>query len=241
MEHNLVLAIDISLKYGDDLLKRKERDKAIALFNECLRISQNLGRPQLTRSCFGFLGGAHLKSRDYINAIACYERALKVSVENNLDESGALVLLKALADLYRVIGDYAKADTYMANHSVLAKKLGRELTEAESKPRLNYIGNSAEDCRNSIDKAEQMLETAKRTQNKKLEADAYNLMGFYYRLLRDFHKSITYSQKYLEMCDKVGDLDGKTCAYGNLGSSYRNLGEIKKAMEYFEKEREADH
>lgn len=238
MENNLALAIDISLKYGEDLLKRKERDKAIALFKECLHISQNLGRPQLIRSCFGFLGGAHLTSRDYLNAIACYERALKVTVENNLEESGALVLLKALADLYRVIGDYAKADTYMANHSVLAKKLGRELTEAESKPRLNYIGNSAEDCRNSIAKAEQMLETAERTQNKKLEADAYNLMGFYYRLLRDFPKSITYSQKYLEMCDKVGDLDGKTCAYGNLGSSYRNLGEIKKAMEYFEKERE---
>lgn len=238
MEHNLALAIDISLKYGDDLLKRKERDKAIVLFKECLRISQNLGRPQLIRQCFGFLGGAHLTSRDYINAIACYERALKVTVENNLDESSVLVLLKALADLYRVIGDYVKADTYMANHSVLAKKLGRELTEPESKPRLNYIGNSAEDCRKFIDKAEQMLETAKRTQNKKLEADAYNHMGFYYRLLRDFPKSITYSQKYLEMCDKVGDLEGKTCAHGNLGSSYRNLGEIKKAMEYFEKERE---
>ena len=239
MKHNLaLLAIDISLKYGDDLLKRKEHDKAIVLFKECLRISQNLGRPQLIRQCFGLLGGAHLTSRDYINAIASYERALKVTVENNLDDSSVLVLLKALADLYRVIGDYVKADTYMANHSVLAKKLGRVLTEAESKPRLNYIGNSAEDCRNSIDKAEQMLETAKRTQNKKLEADAYNLMGFYYRLLREFPKSITYSQKYLDMCDKVGDLDGKTCAYGNLGSSYRNLGEIKKAMEYFEKERE---
>ena len=237
MENNSALAIDISLKYGEDLLKRKERDKAIALFKECLRMSQNLGRPQLMTSCFGFLGGVHLTSRDYINAIACYERALKVIVENHLDESGALVLLKALADLYRVIGDYAKADTYMANHSVLAKKLGRELTEAESKPRLHYIGNSAAECRNSIAKAEQMLETASRTQDKKLEADAYNLMGFYYRLLRDFPKSITYSQKYLEMCDKVGDLDGKTCAYGNLGSSYRNLGEIKNAMEYFEKER----
>lgn len=106
MEHNLALAIDISLKYGDDLLKRKERDKAIALFKECLRISQNLGRPQLIRQCFGFLGGAHLTSRDYINAIACYERALKVTVKNNLDESSVLVLLKALADLYRVIGDY---------------------------------------------------------------------------------------------------------------------------------------
>lgn len=232
------MAIDISLKYGEDLLKRKERDKAIALFKECLRISQNLGRPQLITSCSGFLGGAYLTSRDHLNAIACYERALQVIVKNNLDESGALVLLKALADLYRVIGDYAKADTYMKNHSLLAKKLGRELTEAESKPRLHYIGQSAEECRNSIAKAEQMLETAKRTQDKKLEADAYNLMGFYYRLLRDFPKSITYSQKYLELYDKVGDLDGKTCAYGNLGSSYRNLGEIKKAMEYFEKERE---
>ena len=238
MENNTALAIDISLKYGQDLLKRKERDKAISLFKECLRMSQNLGRLQLIVSCFGFLGGAHLMSRDYINAIACYERALKVIVENNLEESGALVLLKVLADLYRAIGDYAKADTYMENRSVLAKKLGIELSEAESKPRLHYIGNSAEECMNSIAKAEQMLETATRTQDKKLEADAYNLMGFYYRLLRDFPKSITYSQKYLEMCDKVGDLDGKTCAYGNLGSSYRNLGEIKKAMEYFEKERE---
>jgi len=230
MENNTALAIDISLQYGQDLLKRKERDKAISLFKECLRVSQNLGRLQLIVSCFGFLGGAHLMSRDYINAIACYERALKVIVENNLEESGALVLLKGLADLYRAIGDYAKADTYMENRSVLAKKLGIELSEAESKPRLHYIGNSAEECMNSIAKAEQMLETATRTQDKKLEADAYNLMGFYYRLLREFPKSITYSQKYLEMCDKVGDLDGKTCAYGNLGSSYRNLGKIKERM-----------
>lgn len=238
LENNLALAVDISLKYADDLLKRKERDKAIALFKECLRISQKLGRPKLIASCFGFLGGAYLTSRDYLNGIACYERALQVTVENNGDESAVLVMLKALADLYRVVGDYAKADTYMGNHSVLAKKLERELTETESKPRLNYVGQSAEECWNSIAKAEQMLETAKRTQDKKLEADAYNLMGASYRLLREFHKSITYCQKYLEMCDKVGDLDGKTCAYGNLGSSYRHLGEIKKAMEYFEKEKE---
>ena len=235
---NELLSIEISLKYGEDLLNRKDLDNAIALFKECLRISQKLGHPKLIAQCFGFLGGAYLMSRDHLNAIACYERALQVMVEKYSDDPGVLVMLKVLADLYRVVGDFAKADTYMANRSVLAKKLGIELTEAESKPRLNYVGQSAEECWNSIAKAEKMLETAKRTQDKKLEADAYNQMGFSYRLLREFSKSITYCQKYLEMCDEVGDLDGKTCAYGNLGSSYRHLGEIKKAMEYFEKEKE---
>lgn len=239
MENELALAIYISLNYGGDLLKQEKRDKAIALFKECLRLSQKLGRPKLINCCIVSLGEAYLRSSDYLNAIACFERALQVMVENYGDEScEVLMMLKDLADLYRVIGDYAKADAYMANHSVVAKRLGIEFTEAGSKPRLNYIGQSAEECMTSIAEAEQMLETAKKTQDKKLEAYAYILMGNSYRLLREFPKSITYCQKYLEMCDKAGDLDGKTCAYGGLGASHRHLGEIKKAIEYFEKERE---
>ncbi|KAJ7360548.1 hypothetical protein OS493_015652 [Desmophyllum pertusum] len=239
MENDLALAIYISLNYGKDLFKQEKRDKAIALFKECLRLSQKLGQPKLIYCCIASLGGAYLRSGDYLNAIACYERTLQAMVENYGDESAEVLLtLKVLADLSRVIGDYAKADAYMANHSVVAKRLGIELTEAESKPWLNYTGQSAEECMTSIAEAEQMLETAKKTQDKKLEAYAYILMGNSYRLLREFRKSITYCQKYLEMCDKAGDLDGKTCAYGSLGTSHRHLGEIKKAIEYYEKERE---
>lgn len=70
----------------------------------------------------------------------------------------------------------------MVNYLVLVKKLGRELIEFESKLWLNYIGNLVEDCRKFIDKVEQMLEIVKRIQNKKLEVDVYNYMGFYYCL-----------------------------------------------------------
>ena len=177
-------------------------------------------------------------SRDYLNAIACYERALQGLVESNGEGKSVLVMLKSLADLYRTVGEYARADTYMANHSVLAKKLGIEVGEAERKPRLNYIGQSTGECMNFITKAEEMLETAKATNNERKEADAYNIMAFNYRLLREFEKSITYCHQHLAVCDKKGDLQGKSSAYGNLGSCYRHLGEIKKAMEHFEKELE---
>lgn len=238
MENNLALAIAISLNYAEVLFHRGDRDNAIGVFKECLRLSQKLNRPKLLYGCFTSLGGAYLRSRDYVNAIACYESALQMMVENDWDESAVLVMLKSLADIYRVVGDYAKADAYMARHSALAKKMGRELTEAEIKPRLNYLWQSEADCRDNITKAEEMLETAKRTQDEKTEAHAYNLLGFSYRLLREFPKSIFYCQKHLELCEKLGDLSGKVKAYGNLGSSYRHLGEIKKAMEFFEKERE---
>lgn len=235
-ENLLALAVDISLNYGDALLKRKEQDKAIALFKECLRISQELGRPKLTTTCFGRLGGAHLTSRDLLNAIACYERVLQGLVESDAEGESVLVLLKSLADLYRSVGDFAKADVYMTNHSVLAKKLGIEVKDADRTPRMNYVGQSSGECMNSIAKAEKMLETAKATKNERMEADAYNLMAFNYRLLREFEKSITSCNKHLELCEKIGDFHGQSQAYGNLGSCYRHLGEIKKAMEYFEKE-----
>ena len=233
---DLALAVDISLSYGDDLLKRNENDKAIALFEECVRISHRFGRSQLINSSFGRLGGAHLMSRDYLKAIECYERVLQGLVESNAEGESVLVLLKSLADLYRSVGNYAKADVYMANYTGLAKKLGREVDEAERKPRLSYIGQTVEECTNSIAKAEQLLETAKATKDERKEADAYNIMAFNYRLLREFTKSITYCHKHLELCDKIGDVHGKSSAYGNLGSNHRHLGEIKKAMEYFEKE-----
>ena len=232
----LALAVDISLNYGDELLKRKEHDKAIALFKECLRISQELGRPKLTTTCFGRLGGAHLKSRDLMNTIACYERVLQGLVESDAEGESVLVLLETLADLYRRVGDFTKAGVFMTNHSVLAKKLGIEVNDADKTPRINYVGQSEGECVNSIAKAEKMLENAKATKDEQMEADAYNLMAFNYRLLREFEKSITCCNKHLELCEKIGDFHGQSQAYGNLGSCYRHLGEIKKAMEYFEKE-----
>lgn len=236
LDNDLSLAVDISLSYGEALLDRNEHDKAISLFQECLRISQRLGQPRLINCCFGHLGGAHLKSRDHLNAIACYERVLQGLVESNAEGTSVLVLLKSLADLYRTVGDYAKADVYMTNYSALAKRLGIEVDEGQRRPRLNYIGQSTEECKNFIAQAEQLLETAKATKNERKEADAYNMMAFNYRLLREFAKSITYCHKHLELCDKIGDKHGKSSAYGNLGSCHRHLGEIKKAMECLEKE-----
>lgn len=236
LDDDLALAVDISLNYGDNLLKRKEHDKAITLFKECLRISQELGRIKLITCCFGRLGGAHLMSRDLQNAVTCYECVLHGLIKGNAEGTSVLVLLKTLADLYRTLGDYAKADMYMADHSVLAKRLQIEVDAAERRPRMNYVGQSAAECLNAISKAEKMLETAKATKDEQMEADAYNMMAFNYRLLREFDKSITYCNKHIELCDKIGDLHGKSSAYGNLGSCYRHLGEIKKAMDYFEKE-----
>ena len=231
-----VLAIQISLTYGDFLLATKQHAKAVPLFEECLRISREASLTKLIVASLGKLGGAYFIARDIPQAISCFERALEIAKElEGHNEEAVTAFSKILADLYRSIGDFTKANFHHLNYSILLKRQGGT-EKSETKRKVTYVYRTPEECHNAIAEGNTRLVEAKKTNDKGMEADAYSTIGFAYRMLRDFTTSIAYFEKYLELCEELGDTSGQGVAYGNLGPCLRALGELRKAMECFEKQ-----
>lgn len=230
------LAVDISLKYGDVLVDNKQHFKAISLFKECLQISQQAALSNLIAASLGKLGGAYFISRDIPQAISCFERALEITKEERQHDEATMSFSKILANLYRSVGDFAKANFHFLNYSILLKKLGKTVDKDESKGKFTHVYRTPEECREAIVEGNTKLVASKEANDKQMEAEAYSTIGFAYRMLRDFSQSIMYFEKYLELCRELGDTSGQGVALGNLGSCYRALGELKIAMECFEKE-----
>lgn len=236
MSSVVALAVDISLKYGDYLVDNKQHFKAISLFKECLQISQQAALSNLIAASLGKLGGAYFISRDIPQAISCFERALEITKEERQHDEATMSFSKILANLYRSVGDFAKANFHFLNYSILLKKLGKTVDKDESKGKFTHVYRTPEECREAIVEGNTKLVASKEANDKQMEAEAYSTIGFAYRMLRDFSQSIMYFEKYLELCRELGDTSGQGVALGNLGSCYRALGELKIAMECFEKE-----
>lgn len=235
MSSVVALAVEISLKYGDYLLANKQHFKAVALFKECLQISQKATLSNFVVPSLGKLGGAYFISRDIPQAISCFERALEITKEQSQHDEATMAFSKILADLYRSIGDFLKANFHFLNYSILLQKHGGTVGEAERKGEFTHVYRTPEECREAIVEANTRLVTSRESNDKRMEADAYSTIGFAYRMLRDFTQAITYFTKYLELCKELSDTSGQGVAFGNLGPCYRAFGEIKKAMDCFEK------
>ena len=236
MSSVVALAVDISLKYGDYLLAKKQHLKAVSLFKECLQISQKAALSNLVVASLGKLGGAYFISRDIPQAISCFERALEITKEQSQHDEATMAFSKILANLYRSIGDFLKANFHFLNYSILSKKHGATVEVGERKSQFTHVYRTPEECREAITEASTKLVNARQSNDKQMEAEAYSTIGFAYRMLRDFTHSITYFEKHLELCRELGNTSGQGIAFGNLGPCYRALGEIKKAMDCFEKE-----
>ena len=231
----VALAVGISLKYGDYLVDNKQHFKAIPLFKVCLQISQKEALSNLIVASLGKLGSAYFISRDIPQAISCFERVLEITKEERQHDEATMSFSKVLADLYRSVGDFVKANFHFLNYSILSRKLGRTIGKDESKGKFTHVYRTPEECREAIVEGNTMLVASIEVSDKQMEADAYSKIGFAYRMLRDFPQSIKYLEKYLDLCKELDDTSGQGVALGNLGPCHRALGELKKAMECFEK------
>ncbi len=81
---------------------------------------------------------------------------------------------------------------------------------------------------------QQSLETAQKSGERTIEADAENGMALVYQFTGDYQKAIAAFNHLAELYRSLGDKDGHGIVLANLGDTYQLMGEYDRAMSFYE-------
>ena len=95
------------------------------------------------------------------------------------------------------------------------------------------IGNlSAEDAKDVVDFYSRQLATAKHRGDKAAEEDAYDTLGFVFRIQRDYKKTIDCLSRALDVVKELGDKWKEADYCQSLGDVFLKVGNFNKVIEY---------
>jgi len=182
------------------------------------------------------LAWVYERARDYTNAKAFYERALKIREKIlGLEHPDTASSLSSLAGLYYTMGDYERAESlYLRSIKIREKVLGpRDQGFAAA---LNDLAGLYERTGHYV-KAEPLFQQSLNIyeqlvgrEHSYTAASLNNLAGLYYHK-GDYQKADEYFQRSLKICEKVfGQEDLHTASVLNsLCALYTDTGDYAKA------------
>jgi tetratricopeptide (TPR) repeat protein len=108
---NLKIRADVSISLAEIKSELGNNREAVPLLQEAENLAHQIGDPQRLIRAVGPLGTAYQHLDDYPNAIKCYERALQIARETNLDHLIAPAFGN-LASVYLLMGNLNAALDY---------------------------------------------------------------------------------------------------------------------------------
>ncbi len=129
--------------------------------------------------------------------------------------------------------DYSQAIRYGKEAESLAKNINNSHIEYKIVESLSYLNGLCENDLFQLQYAKKALTIARKAQNKKWMAYAYNKISFSFANLGQYDSALVYIEKTIPYLDCVDDLD-KIEFLTNIGLLYKGK-DSEKAKEFFEK------
>ena len=167
-------------------------------------------------------------------AIAWQESSLKAAkLLGNIKREG--MYLGNMGIAYRHLGNYEKAVECHTRSLEIAQHLKDEDGEASALGNLAIVyAASGQNHNKALEFLDNVLQMARRTNNRSREGLTLGTLGSIYNSLGDFKKAIELNTQSLDLAREIGDLHGESIALSNLANAYHDLGDREKAREYDE-------
>ena len=208
--------------------------KIIELFNNDLRLAQELGHRTDEGSAYGDLANAYQLVGDFQKAIQYNKKHLLIAKDLG-DRAGEGRAYGSLGNAYLSLGDLQQAIQYHQKHLQIAKDLEDRAGEGRAYSNLGCAYRSLGDFQQAIQYQKKQLQIAKDLGDRAGEGCAYSNLGNAYQSLGDFQQAIQYHEKNLQIAKDLGDPVEEGGAYGCLGNAYKSLGHFQQAIQYHER------
>lgn len=122
-------------------LANGEREEAVHMYEQMIqKVERDYGTHcQYLIKLWNNLGMSYAKSKNYSEALSCFQKADEISAEKEEYINFRYHILNNIGIIYGVIGDYKKAVDYLEEAKRNAEKLDMPLIDAEKKNRIEKI------------------------------------------------------------------------------------------------------
>ena len=184
-------------------------------------------------------GNLYRERANYMEAVECYDRALKLAEESG-DKLGTSQTLIGTAEVRSEQANYKKAEELGREGLKIAEGLGESGRSAVAQA-LDLLGNirhAIGNARQAIEYYEQALSIDRDVYGERHPAVATRLnnIGSAWDALGEHGKAIEYLERALSIGKEVyGERHPAVATYlNNIGAAWKALGEHGKAIEYYE-------
>ncbi|MEO1145380.1 MAG: CHAT domain-containing tetratricopeptide repeat protein [Cyanobacteria bacterium J06638_22] len=218
---------------GNAYLSLGQYPEAIALYEQVLVITREIGDRQGEGGVLGNLGSAYLNLGQYQEAIALYEQRLVIAREIG-DRQGEGNTLGNLGIAYANLGQYQEAIALYGQVLVITREIGNRQGEGNTLGNLGVAYSNLGQYQEAIALYEQHLVIAREIGDRQGEGAALGNLGAAYRDLGQYQEAIALYEQVLVITREIGDRRGEGATLGNLGVAYADLGQYQEAIALYE-------
>jgi CHAT domain-containing protein len=206
-----------------------ELHKAVACYEESLRIIEEIDDRQGRVRTLGYLGAAYTELGQYAKAIEYQERSLRLTAAIN-DKQGLASALGNLSHTYVLLGEYRKALEYADASLEVVREIGYKIGEVRVLSYQGTIHNALKDTAAAVRAHEKSLALARSIGDQVAVGRELTNLGAIYLGERNTAKATEYFEQSLAVKRAVRDRKGEVSALGNLALIHLGAGDSRKAI-----------
>ncbi|QHG15571.1 tetratricopeptide repeat protein [Nostoc sp. ATCC 53789] len=211
--------------------------KAIALWEQSLEISEQIGYVKLKAATLGHMAQVFADQGDIPKAIALWEQSLEISEQIGYVKLKAATLNNMALQIAQQ-GDIPKAIALWEQSLEISEQIGYVKLKAATLNNMALQIAQQGDIPKAIALWEQSLEIKEQIGDVKGKAATLNNMAGVFRQQGDIPKAIALWEQSLEISEQIGDVKGKAATLNNMAGVFRQQGDIPKAIALWEQDLE---
>ena len=206
---------------------------ALSLGEKAVELAKKLNAHEVMAHSYMWLGEISSWLGNRKNALECFERALKISLDNGYMET-AVWAYDDLA-LWLPAEEDERRSEYYQKAFELAKKVGTVEWTALIGQHLAYRYLGMGDMNKAVTLAEESAALNRKSGNMALLSWSLRQLGSIHQMLGEWDKSEQYYKEALNISQRLDDFQSIAMALGMYGWLYFDRGEYGKAKEFVEK------
>ncbi len=216
---------------GNDLHRIAKYKEALPLYEQSLRIRQEIGDKNQEGTTLNNIAAIHHAKGDYDKALPLWEQSLRIMQELG-DKAGEGTTLNNISQIYDARGDYTTALKYLEQSLVLFREIGDKAHEGGTLNNIAAIHHAKGDYDKALPLWEQSLRITQEIGDKKQEGTTLNNISQIYRARGDYPTALKYLEQSLAIRQEIGDRRGEAETSWNIGLAYIKQGDLRKAEPY---------
>ncbi len=203
-------------------------EKAIALYQQSIEISEEIGYRQGVAISLGNLGCCYVSLGQYEKAIALYQQSIEISEEIDYRQ-GVAMSLGNLGNCYYSLGQYQKAIAlYQQDHDI-SEEIGGRQGMAMSLGNVGLCYHSLGQYEKAIVHHQQYHDISEEIGFRQGVAISLGNLGNCYDDLGQYEKAIAYQQQSLEISEEIGFREGVARSLHDTGETLIKLENYSEA------------
>jgi tetratricopeptide (TPR) repeat protein len=218
---------------GHDLDCIASYTEALSLYEQSLRIRQNIGFKAGEGVTLNNISQIYTARGDYLTALNYLEQSLRIRQDIG-DKAGEGQSLNNIATLHYSKGDYEKALPLLEQSLTILREVGGKTDEAATLNNISQIYSARGDYGTALKYLEQSLVICQELGNKAGEGTTLNNLATTAYAQGDYTTALKYFEQSLVISQEIGDRAVENATLNNISLIYDARGDYPAALKYLE-------